>query len=169
MTSNNKDFKLLIIGDAQHGKDTVAGIINDLYGLTFESSSVAALRIFLFDVLNNEYNKGYSTLEEAYNDRVSEENRIIWYNEIVKYNTSDKSRLAREILKTSDIYIGMRNIDELLESKYLFNYIIGVYNNRVPKENKKSNSIDIFEHSDIIVTNNTDLQSLELRLTLLNV
>jgi len=163
--SNN--IKILIIGDAQHGKDTVADMLQEDFAYNAESSSMAALRIFLFDVLNTEYNKNYSTLSEAYEDRVSDEMRTIWYNEIVAYNTPNKSRLAKQILETNDIYIGMRNIDEFNESKHLFDIILGVYNPRVPKEQVSSNTINVFENSDILLINNGTLENLREKLNYL--
>lgn len=61
--------KILILGHARHGKDTLAEILNKEYGMTFMSSSQAANEIFLFDELKNKY--GYKTKEESFNDRVN--------------------------------------------------------------------------------------------------
>lgn len=89
--------KILILGDARHGKDTVTEMIRRNFGLTFKGSSTQALETFLFDVLNEKYKKNYKTLEEAHNDRVN--CRDIWYDEITEFNSVDKLRLTKIILE----------------------------------------------------------------------
>lgn len=108
-------MKLIICGLARHGKDTAAEYLRDKYGMTFQSSSRAALDIFLFDSLN--MNRGWSNLkpypdkDAAFADRVNL--REYWHESIKCYNTPDKARLAKEILSKNDIYVGMRCRDEL--------------------------------------------------------
>lgn len=163
-------MKILILGEARHGKDTLAEILQKEFNITSESSSIKALDVFLFDLLNSKYDKKYSTKEEAFEDRISDENRAIWYNEICEYNKKDKCRLAKETLKTSDIYIGMRSIDELLECKKqkVFDLYLGIYNPRVLKEASTSNTIPLFKHSDIVLINNGTIEDLEQNVKLLN-
>jgi hypothetical protein len=62
MKMMNKQKKLprfLIIGNMRHGKDSLAEIWQDNFGLTFKSSSQAAADIFLYDTLKDKY--GYKT------------------------------------------------------------------------------------------------------------
>ena len=153
--------KLLIIGHARHGKDTFAEFLRDLYGYTFESSSLAASNIFIYDKLKYIYN--YKTPEECFNDRVN--HRAEWYNLIVDFNRNDRSALAKEILKKSDIYVGMRDNDEIEEciKQGLFDLIIGVYNYRVPEEDKSSFNINLWEKSDIIIPNSQGVEDLKRR------
>lgn len=144
-------MRILIIGHAQHGKDTSAEIIKELYGYTFESSSMAAARIFLFDALKNKY--GYATFEDCYNDRVNR--RAEWHDLICEYNQDDKARLAKGILETADIYVGMRSnaeVDECIRQR-LFDLVIGIYDPRKPEEPKSSFSINLWEKADIVVPN----------------
>jgi len=157
-------MKILIIGSARHGKDTVAEIIAKETGTKMLSSSVAALDIFLFDVLREKYGLKYESKEEAYKDRVN--HREKWYNEIVKYNKDDKVRLTKAILKLADIYVGLRSEEEIEKAKEdkIFDTIIGVYNCRLPIEPKESNSIDILKHADFIVTNNGTVDELEAKI-----
>lgn len=153
--------KYLILGHAQHGKDTLAEILNEEIGLRFESSSIAASRLFLFDELKDKY--GYQTPERCYEDRIN--HRKEWFDLIVEYNKDDKARLAKEILKTSNIYVGMRDIEELKEcyKQNVFDMIIGVYNPRVPLEDPESFNIDIWKQSDFVIPNSGTIQDLRRR------
>jgi len=58
MKQNN--IKLLIIGAAHWGKDTVAELLKEYNGLNFISSSQACADIFIYDELKDKY--GYKTL-----------------------------------------------------------------------------------------------------------
>ena len=151
--------KLLIIGSARHGKDTTAEFLKDLYGYDFKSSSQAAADIFLYDLLKDKY--GYKTSEECFEDRVNR--RAEWYDAICEYNREDKARLAKEILKTSNVYVGMRDPDEIEEciKQGLFDFIIGVYNPRIPEEDKSSFRINIWEKSDVVLPNAGTLDDLK--------
>lgn len=152
-------MKLLIIGHCRHGKDTVAQMITDMFGLTFISSSEAAADLFIFDALKEKY--GYKTVEECFKDRVN--HRKEWYDLITEFNSSDKARLAKGILKHSDMYVGMRDHEEIQECirQGLFDYIIGVYDPRKPHEPKESFNIDLFEEADLIIPNASSLGILE--------
>jgi len=151
----NTKPKLLIIGHKQHGKDAVAEMFRDNWGYEFKSSSIASLEIFLFDKLNKEHGFKYKTIEEAYEDR--HDNRALWFEEITAYNTPDKSRLAGEILKDSDMYVGMRNWDEIesCKEKGLFDYVIWVYRPGFEEESADSFNITIADADCVIVNNGT--------------
>lgn len=153
---------LLIIGHARHGKDTVAEILNVEYGYNFESSSVAASRIFLYAALKNKY--GYQSFDECFEDRLN--HRPEWYDLICKYNLEDKARLAKDILKTSNIYVGMRSNVEVEEclKQGIFDLIIGVYDYRKSEEHKGSFDINIWEKSDLIIPNSGTLEDLKNRI-----
>jgi hypothetical protein len=153
--------KLLIIGHARHGKDTVAEFIKELFGLRFESSSVAASRIFLFDALKSKY--GYLTPEECFEDRVN--HRQEWYELICEFNKYDKAKLAKDILQYGDIYVGMRDNEEIDEclKQGVFDLVIGVFDPRKPLEPSTSFNIDLFKTSDIIIPNASNLHNLKRR------
>jgi len=143
--------KILILGNMRHGKDTFAEIIRDHFGLKFKSSSVAASEIFIYDALKNKY--GYETPEECFKDRVN--HREEWHKLISDYNKHDKARLAKDILKDFDCYVGMRSGMEIDECKKqgLFDIIIWVdASGRLPLEPKESFNIDI-SYADFIVPN----------------
>jgi len=141
-------MKLLIIGHGRHGKDTVAQMISDCTGLTFESSSKSAAKIFIYDKLQNKYN--YKNFNECYEDRVN--HRAEWHNLICEYNRDNKSKLAKKITSLNDMYVGMRSNEEIEKciKDNIFDYIIGVFDPKKPLEPKNSFNIDLFEKSDII-------------------
>ena len=141
--------KILIIGHARHGKDTVAQMISDNTGLTFESSSVAAAKIFLYDALKDKY--GYSSFNECYEDRVNR--RKEWHDLICEYNKEDKARLAKDILSINDMYVGMRSNEEVNKclKDGIFDIVIGVFDPNKPLEPKESFDIDMFAMSDFII------------------
>ncbi len=105
--------KLLLIGHARHGKDTVGQILKDGWGYNFCSSSYAAADKVVFPTLAPLYE--YKTLDECYADRVN--HRPEWKDLITAYNTPDKTRLAKEIMEDNEVYVGMRCIDELLNCR----------------------------------------------------
>jgi hypothetical protein len=158
--SKKVNQKILILGDARHGKDTLAEIICEKTGLKFASSSRVAAEIFLIDVLYEKYNLSYRNKEEAYEDRVN--HRKIWYDEICLYNSEDKLRLTKDILKIADIYVGLRNYEEVEQAikEGSFDHIIGIYDYRKPREDNDSNTADVFKYSDFVIMNNGTIDNL---------
>ncbi len=147
---------ICILGHCRHGKDTLAELFNEMFGLKFESSSVSASKIFLFDALKDKY--GYKTPEECFEDRVN--HRAEWKKMIYDYNEGDRARLAKKILENSDCYVGMRDIEEINESikQGLFKLIIWVdASERLPLEGKDSFNIDK-SCADFIIDNNGTFQ-----------
>lgn len=152
-------MNILIIGHARHGKDTFAELLNEYYGMSFLSSSIAASEIFLYDKMKAKY--GYSSPEECFNDRVN--HRDEWYQEICNYNLNDKARLAKDILDRVDCYVGMRDNLEFQSCKEqsIFDFIIWVdASERLPLEPVTSFNISKSD-ADIIVDNNGNLQQLK--------
>jgi len=156
MGKMKKTSKFLVVGSARHGKDTFAELLNEYYGLRFESSSQASSDIFIYDTLKDKYN--YSTPEECFEDRVN--HRQDWYELILDYNKDDRARLAKGILERTDCYVGMREHEEITEcmSQGLFDLIIWVdASGRLPLESADSFNIDM-GCADIIIENNGTLE-----------
>lgn len=156
-------MKILIIGMARHGKDTFAELLAKKLGCSFQSSSRAALEVFLFERLNTMRSRAllplYQTLDEAYEDRVN--HRQLWFEEIRDFNTPDRTRLTKAILEKHDIYVGMRNIDELRESRHLFDCVVWVDAFPRLRTRESATSINITPaDADWIVDNNFDLTAL---------
>lgn len=144
--------KMLIIGNMRHGKDSLAEIMGEEFGMTFVSSSQAAADIFLYNELKEKY--GYKTSVECFEDRVN--HRQEWYEAICAYNKDDRAKLAKGILNMADCYVGMRDRDEIKEciKQGLFDIIIWVdASKRLPEEPATSFNIDK-SCADIIVENN---------------
>lgn len=154
-------MKILIIGHARHGKDTVGELFESIAGLKAISSSYILAREFLYDLMNTKYGQNYKTFEECYEDRHNF--RKEWYDEITEYNKDDKARTAKLILNEAEIYVGMRNNDEVIEcvNQNLFDLIIWVdASERHWPENKSSFNITK-NVADIIIENNGTLEDLE--------
>jgi dephospho-CoA kinase len=161
MNKINKKTRILVLGHCRHGKDTLAEIMNEVYGLTFKSSSQAAADIFLYNTLKDKY--GYQTPEECFEDRVN--HRAEWKQLICDYNKDDRARLAKGILEQSDCYIGMRDREEIDECmrQGLFDIIIWVdASERLPLEDPSSFDIDK-TCADIIIDNNSDYNTFKQR------
>ncbi len=107
--SKTPKFKYVILGYKRAGKDQLGEYLQENHGHNLKSSSYAAAEIFLYDKLRTKYK--YSSVQECFDDRHS--HREEWFDLISEYNREDKTRLAREILKTNDGYIGMRCRKEL--------------------------------------------------------
>ncbi len=145
-------MKILILGYKRSGKDTLAELWNEKFGVKFESSSMAAARIFIYDELKEKY--GYTSFEECYEDRMTK--RKEWYNLICGYNENDPTRLARKILEDSDVYVGMRDKKEVVRARFekTFDLIVWVDAlNRVGAEDRESCTVTK-EDADIILDNN---------------
>ena len=150
--SERKDIKLCIIGSMRMGKDTMAEILRDEYGMTFESSSQSASDIFLYDLLKEKY--GYETSEECFEDRHN--HRQEWYEAIKEYNKDDKAKLAKGIVGRTGCYVGMRDREEIKEcvKQKLFDLIVWVdASDRLPEEPATSFNIDK-SCADVIIENN---------------
>ena len=150
--------KICIIGHARYGKDTVAGILADMFGYIHMSSSEAASSIFLYEALKDKY--GYRTPIECFDDRVN--HRKEWFDMICEYNVNNPGRLASEIMSQCNIYTGMRSkreIDACME-KGIFDLVLGVYDPRKELEDASSFDIDIWRDAHIIVSNSSTISDL---------
>ena len=146
--------KVLVIGHARHGKDTFCEMLKER-GLSFESSSEAALEEAIWPLL-----KGfYKSKKECFEDRVN--HRALWFTLIRYYNTPNKSKLAEVILSKSDVYCGIRNLEEFEASKHLFKHIVWVgAEKRKPLEGSDSFELDIVD-CNYFIDNNGSLDFLE--------
>lgn len=105
--------KILILGYARHGKDTVAEYLRDAYGLNFTSSSMfCAERVMLpyFKANQTPTSPSYESAGECFDDRHN--HRATWFQQIEAFNTPDKASLGRAIFAEHDIYCGLRSARE---------------------------------------------------------
>jgi len=112
-------MKILILGEGKSGKDTCAEYIRDAHGLSFQSSSMAFLEV-IWPALKAA--GGFKTQREAFNER--RKHRLLWKELINLYTYHDKSSLAKLILSTCDMYVGMRCEYSYEASKHLFDHIL---------------------------------------------
>lgn len=97
--------KILVSGYAGHGKTEFCEAMK----ISFVDTSRVALNEVIWPALKDQY----KTPHACYRDRVNR--RAEWFNLISEYNKHDKARLAKEVLKISDVYCGMRCEEELTE------------------------------------------------------
>lgn len=151
--------RLLILGHARHGKDTVAELLRDNHGYTFASSSYFLAEVAVRPALAA---KGitYHTLDECYADRVN--HRAAWYDAISEYNGEDPSRLAKAILAEHAIYVGMRSNREYEAARPLFDAVLWVnaYERTGMAEPRSSMDIDYDPTCMVRVENNGSPQDL---------
>lgn len=149
--------KLLILGYGRHGKDTVAELIHSETKLAFQSSSVAAAELIIYPQMKERYPNARACFEDRHNHRAE------WYKLICEYNLLDPSRLAQEILKSYDIYVGMRSQKELEASKHLFDLIIWVdASGRIEPEPENSCTVRP-DSAEYFLFNNGTLDDLQYR------
>lgn len=143
--------KILVLGHARHGKDTVAEILRDVHGYNFISSSMFAVREFIYEVTSDSLD--YTSHSECYEDRVN--HRELWYMLIKMYNIKDKACLARKVVDNYDIYVGMRDYSEYRASAQMFDYILWVDSTGrgIPKEPVSSFTIPYDDEKMILIDN----------------
>jgi hypothetical protein len=117
-------MKILILGHGRHGKDTVADIMAEDYGLRSISSSMIATREVVEPYLEENHGLLYETIEGCYEDRVN--HRQKWFDAISEFNRDDLARLTKMVLEVSDIYVGLRCDKEFYAARHLFDWVVGV-------------------------------------------
>lgn len=160
-------LKLFILGSGRHGKDTVAEIIRDDFGLTFQSSSLFVAEKVCRPYMAEVVGITYDTLEECYEDRHN--HRTHWYNAIKAYNAGDLSRLSRELFfgdedeEGLDMYVGIRDRDEFLASRDIADLSIWVDASERVKYADPTIKIKKEDADVVILNNEVDPDVVELR------
>lgn len=155
-------MKLMVMGYARHGKDTVCEILRDDYGLTFCSSSFFCAEKVIMPAIAGKY--GYSNVQQCFDDRHN--HRAEWHELIKNFNAEDLSRLTRAIFSEYDIYAGIRNHLEFDVAKKagLFDYSIWVDRSmHQPAEDKSSCTVEPWM-ADFILDNNGSIEELRQNL-----
>jgi len=155
-------MKLLILGMKQSGKDTAAEYLNNRVGLKFMSSSLFFMRLPICkDLIKN---KGYSSPEELFENRGKHRSEL--FDIICKYNEDSPIRLASEIFKQNDMYVGMRNKKEVEACKTRWPELLVIWIDAGSRGDlEDSSSCDIEKsQSHIIIDNSTTEIDFENRL-----
>lgn len=155
--------KILILGQGRHGKDTVAEILRDKYGVSFMSSSEACSEVLkpVLDVVNGEKSSQHHFSERH-------KHRMLWMKLISLYNSADKAALAKHILSKTDLYVGMRSNLEYNEciGQGLFDLVI--YVDASKRVDYKDPTAEIeYDNTMYLVSNNGSLYNLEEEVDLL--
>lgn len=147
-------MKLMVIGYARHGKDTLAEILRDEFGLTFQSSSYILAEEVVRPYLK-EQGLVYPSLEACYADRVH--HRSKWFDALRLYNADDATRLMRLVYSKSDLYVGCRSDVEFYQGKEDGLFDLSIWVDACDRlgvtETTDSNKLTK-EDADIIITNN---------------
>lgn len=151
--------RLMVLGHARHGKDSVCDILRDEYGLTFQSSShfVAERAVRPYLAARGVH---YTNFAAMYADRVNR--RSDWFDAIAAYNAEDPARLGRELFELFDIYCGLRNVEEFkrLKADGVIDFTIWVdASKRLPFEPSSSMTLSS-DCADHIIDNNGPLEEL---------
>jgi hypothetical protein len=153
-------MKLMVIGYARHGKDTVCELLQQQYNYSFQSSSMFCAELFIYETLKDEH--GYTSLQQCFEDRHN--HRQTWYELIRDYNRPDATRLGRALYARYDIYCGLRNRAEFhaLRNSGSFDYSIWVdRSDHLPPEPPTSISIEPWM-ADYVIDNNGTLEELAI-------
>ncbi len=160
--------KVLVMGYARHGKDTVADIIAQRYGLKFTSSSMfCAEHVMMpyFDMFVEDELR-YNSAEECFEDRGN--HRQEWYEQIRDYNRPDASALGRAIFEEHDIYCGLRSRAEFnaLKNSDMFDVSVWVdaQDRGVPPEGNDSCTVRPWM-ADYVIDNGGDEEQLHFNVT----
>lgn len=152
--------RLLLIGHGRHGKDSVADILRDRYGMRAVSSSEFAAQKAVFPLVSDVY----PDWKAAYEDRAN--HRELWYHAIRAYNLRPGPMLAEQILEDHDIYTGMRSRAELERSRGLFDTVVWVdASRRLPPEPAGSMELTA-DDADVVIDNNGAEDALPWRVDL---
>lgn len=156
-STNNGDFRFIMMGHMRHGKDTACEYLHKKYGLSFASSSRVACDLFIFEKMKVEY--GYQTADECFEDRVN--HRDYWYDEICEFNTPDKGKLGKIILKSNNGYCGIRDSKEFYKLKADGAFSVSIWvdaHDRLPPEGLSSMDLTQNDAEIILDNNGTEAQ-----------
>lgn len=174
--------RLMILGYARHGKDTVAELLAKAHGLKHISSSLFVAEKAVRPALALQ-GITYPDLDSCYADRVN--HRAAWKQAIVEYNTPDKARLARELFADFDMYVGLRDLEEFVAAQAAGLFDVCIWVDSTERLAKAHRAVQPWELSwqqavdtvreprssctvtpnlaDIVIDNNYDLAGLALQ------
>jgi hypothetical protein len=145
--------RLILLGHARHGKDTVADLLRDRHGFNPMGSSLFACERVVAPWFRLT-GWPYPSVQACYADRVN--HRALWFDLICAYNRQDPARLARELFEAGhDVYVGMRSATEFAAARPLADVVVWVDAlDRLPPEPADSFDIDPAAVCDWRIDNN---------------
>lgn len=155
-------MKVMVLGYARHGKDTVCELLSKT-GARFTSSSWFCAERIAFPALKDKY--GYADVQACFDDRHN--HRAEWYDLITTFNTPDLTRLGRAIFEEHDVYCGIRNARELHALKNAGIYDVAIWvdaSERVKSvEDRSSCTVEPWM-ADFVLDNNGTVEDLQRNL-----
>lgn len=168
--------RILILGYARHGKDTVGEIMRDHYDMTFTSSSEFCAATVIMPAIEaiwerwNDPERGrnisqptihlYPDAQACFEDRGN--HRKFWYDTIRAFNSPDLTALGRAIFEENDIYCGLRHKSEFhaVKNAGLADVVVWVdRSDHLPPEDADSCSVEPWM-ADFVIDNNGSLDDL---------
>ncbi len=162
--------KILVIGHAGHGKDTVGEMMRDNYGLAFTSSSMFCAEHVMMpyfraeaaeaSVTVSQVHMPYANARECFEDRAN--HRRAWFEAIRDFNRPDASALGRAIFDENDVYVGLRSKAELnaLRNSGEVDHVVWVdRSDHQQPEGRESCTVEPWM-ADYVVDNNGTLEDL---------
>lgn len=147
-------MKFLVLGHAQHGKDTVKDYVARKCDLKCYSASSIAVELFIYPALYQKYK--YKTYGECYDDR--HDHRQEWADLWEEYCKDDKGRFVREALSYTDGYAGLRHRDQYDATQKLFDIIFWV---DACKRKPLEPTLELCHHdADVFLDNNHSVEYL---------
>ena len=152
--------KILIVGHARHGKDTVAEMIADYLGIEFQGTSrqfASHVRKALSEAVCDVQ---YHSDQECWEDRVN--HRADWHVTIARFCSENKTAAADLVYAKGHIYCGVRAQAEYdaIVAKY-DPVIFWVSNNSKPKEPDSSMQLSYDPKTMSLITNDLALAQLQ--------
>lgn len=151
--------RILVLGHARHGKDTVAAMISYKNGPRALSTSVAAMRVVRRALAEAGIN--YKNAKACFADRVNR--REFWFDTIAELNNPDPATLVRHVLSDHDVVVGLRSAREFEAAADLFDAIwwIDASARGVPQEPTSSMNIVFDPERMALIDNSGSLADLE--------
>lgn len=120
------DFNILILGHKEHGKTTLAKVLQEEFDFTYLESSFF-MRHNVRAYMSKQGIKDYPNAEACFNDRGN--HREIWFKVIAEFNREHgNSQLGKELFEKANVYCGMRSNVEFRQcfQDRLFNIIFWI-------------------------------------------
>lgn len=133
-------MRILILGHANHGKTTTAMMLRR-YGFRVVDASDLNIDRFIEEELAKPTPKGVPKTPSAMKKQILEnkdEYRKALFDSLRAYTKDEPDKFAKYVLTKSDVYVGMRSVEEYKASDYLFDIVLVVNSADKPEEPRES-------------------------------